>query len=380
MRILWHSNGPWACTGYGNQTRLFTKRIQALGHEVAISAFYGLEGGMLNWDGMPVYPKGNTPYGDDILAGHATHYKADIAITLIDAWVYNPQNWPPDMRWVPWFPIDMEPCPPPVTKAVAQAHKRIVYSKFAQQQLELTGLEAYYVPHGIDTKVFRPIDRGSALQRAGLPGDRFIVGIIGANKGNPPRKAWIEMFRAFANLRHRHEDALLYAHTNPGQSNGGVNMFEICDQFGLEIGRDVVFPNLYRNHIGGYEDDDMVALYNCMDVHLLASSGEGFGIPIVEAQSCGTPVIVGDWTSMGELCFSGWKIDRKDAFPFYTALAAYQFYPQVAAVTDALEQAYRMKGNDEYRRRARQGALKYDADRVTERYWKPTLAEIEAGL
>ena len=30
MRIAWLSNAPWAPTGYGNQTKVFTPRINAI--------------------------------------------------------------------------------------------------------------------------------------------------------------------------------------------------------------------------------------------------------------------------------------------------------------------------------------------------------------
>jgi glycosyltransferase involved in cell wall biosynthesis len=379
MRILWHSNAPWARTGYGNQTLHFTNRIRALGHEVAISAFYGLEGGIIEHDGAVIYPKGQHPYGADVLPWHAAAFKADIVITLIDAWVYNPNEWP-GVRWVPWFPVDMETMPPPVARAVVQAHKRIVYSRFAERMVNQAGMDCYYVPHGIDTKIFRPGDRTKARQHTGLPKDKFIVGIVGANKGNPPRKAWNEMIYAFAELRKRHDDVMLYVHTNPTQANQGINMIELFQELELVPNQDVMWPNQYRNQIGGFDENDMVALYNAFDVHLLASAGEGFGIPVVEAQACGCPVIVGDWTATEELCFSGWKIDKKDSYPFRTPLASFQFYPRVEAVVDALEQSYRMWGNTDYRKRARQGALAYDADKVTEKYWKPVLADIEASL
>jgi glycosyltransferase involved in cell wall biosynthesis len=219
-----------------------------------------------------------------------------------------------------------------------------------------------------------------ARKRLGMPADAFIIGIVAANKGYPPRKSWPEMFEAFAKLRTKHNDAILFAHTNPTTQHGGVNLFEIAEQNGLRLGTDVFFPNQYQLVMGGLNDDGMSDLYSAMDVHLLASRGEGFGIPIVEAQACGCPVIVGDWTSMPELVFAGWKIPMSDARPEWSPLGGYQFAPRVGAIVDALEAAYTVRGNDEYRKRARAGAVKYDADVVFERYWLPVLAEITEGL
>ena len=57
MKILWHSNAPWAQTGYGQQTALFAPRLRALGHELALSSVWGLGGAGLEWEGMHVYPQ-----------------------------------------------------------------------------------------------------------------------------------------------------------------------------------------------------------------------------------------------------------------------------------------------------------------------------------
>lgn len=381
MKILFHSNAPWAATGYGNQTRLFASRIRDLGHEMTLSAFYGLEGAVLNWEGMKVLPRGGDPYGADVLPSHAELVGADIAMTLIDAWVYHPENWPSTMRWVPWFPIDCEPLPAAISRPVAQAFQRIVFSKFGLAQMHNAGLDAHFVPHGVDTKVFRPYPMEAAREASHFPKDRFIVGIVAANKGQPARKSWPEMIAAFGEFHRRHDDALLYLHTNPTQANGGVNLFELAEMNGLQWGRDVICSDPYQvGTLGGLGDGQMATLYSALDVHLLASSGEGFGIPILEAQSCGCPVIVGDWTAMSEICFSGWKIPKEESHPFYIPIGSYQFFPRVGAIVEALEASYTMRGNEDYRKRARDGALQYDADKVTEKYWKPVLAEIAAKI
>jgi glycosyltransferase involved in cell wall biosynthesis len=382
MKFTWLSNAPHASTGYGNQTKLFIPRLKALGHEPAIIAFYGLEGGILEGE-VPIFPKGGHPYGQDIAAAHTKSWGAEVILSLIDAWVCEPALMQKGgVKWVPWFPVDSEPLPPPVARAVSGAYRRIVFSKFGERMLSDAGLDCYYVPHGIDTKTFRPIDRMKARRDMGLPSDRFIVGMVAANKGYPPRKAFFENIAAFKKLKDKHPDAYLYIHTQAGAEQRAqyeINLAEYCQRIGLELGRDVLFPARYLLGLG-FPDYAMVNLYNAFDVHLLVSMGEGFGIPQVEAQACGTPVIAGDWTASGELIFSGWTVERKDATPTWTLGGAYQFTPSVDAIADRLEQAYRMAGNEDYRKRARDGALAYDADKVTEKYWKPVLQDIEESL
>jgi glycosyltransferase involved in cell wall biosynthesis len=382
MKINWLSNAPYAATGYGNQTKLFAPRIKSLGHDITITAFYGLEGGTLEWNGIPVLPRGREPYGMDITARHAEHVGAQVIISLMDAWVCDAKRLQSlGAAWIPWFPIDMEPLPSPVKRQVEQAHKRIVFSRFGERQMHDAGLDCYYVPHGVETDVFRPIDRAEARRSLGLPEDVFIVGMVAANKGNPPRKAFFQQIEAFAEFHRRHPDSLLYLHTQAGNQGGAheVNLVEFCEYHGLKGGADVRFAHPYQLWMS-YPDPAMVEIYNAMDVHMLVSMGEGFGIPTLEAQACGTPVITSGWTASEELCFGGWKIDKREAEPTWTPLGAYQYTPHAGAIVDRLEAAYRMRGNPDYRKRARAGALAYDADKVTEKYWRPVLNEIEQSL
>ena len=72
---------------------------------------------------------------------------------------------------------------------LAQAWKRIAMSKFGVEETHKAGLDCMYVPHGVDTNVFKPGDKAEARQRLGLPQDKFIVGTVAMNKGNPSRKA-----------------------------------------------------------------------------------------------------------------------------------------------------------------------------------------------
>ena len=48
-------------------------------------------------------------------------------------------------------------------------------------------------------------------------------------------------------------------------------------------------------------EKDMAQLYNCMDVFVLPTAGEGFGIPTLEAMSCGVPICATNYTTSWEL-------------------------------------------------------------------------------
>jgi glycosyltransferase involved in cell wall biosynthesis len=57
----------------------------------------------------------------------------------------------------------------------------------------------------------------------------------------------------------------------------------------------VSFPQ--HTDIGsGYTEEEMAQLYNMFDVFTLPTGGEGFGLPILEAMSCGVPTVVTNYS------------------------------------------------------------------------------------
>jgi glycosyltransferase involved in cell wall biosynthesis len=116
----------------------------------------------------------------------------------------------------------------------------------------------------------------------------------------------------------------------------------------------------------------MAAIYSQMDVLLATSYGEGFGVPTVEAQACGVPVIVSDFAASPELVGDGWKIGGQ---PLWDApQKAFFHIPNVPEIVEALTQAYnRSRGPSQ---KAIDFAKQYDADLVYDTQWKPTLDSI----
>jgi glycosyltransferase involved in cell wall biosynthesis len=381
VKILLHSNAPWFPSGYGQQAALFAPRLAPHTEGLAISAFHGLQGGRLEWQGLEVYPALGGTYGNECILGHAESFfgslRGGLVLTLLDVPPLDTMVWS-RLNVACWVPVDHDPAPGVVKSFFAQtAAIPIAISRFAEDRLR--GFDPLYVPHGVDTSVFAPRPQAEARERSGLPASAFVVGAVAVNKGYPSRKSLPQIVEAFAALRARHDEAVLYLHTDlSGLYQEGVDLPPLLEHFGLDP-EVVRFPDQYRYQFDPATPDDMADLYSSFDVLLNPAMGEGFGLPVLEAQACGVPAIVTDFTAMSEVCAAGWKVgyDR-----VRTPMRSWQAWPELDEIVESLEACYALDaaGRAALSTRAREHALGYDADRVLEEHWLPALAEIEQRL
>ena len=382
--LLAHSNAPFGMTGYATQMGVWAPRWQSLGWNVVISSFYGIQGAPTAWNGIPILPGAADPYGNDILGEHARRVGADMIITLMDAWVLAPEQTQ-GFKVANWMPVDCDPLGVMDRQYLQRSGSvPIAMSRYGQKALETAGFKSLYVPHGVDmADTFRPVrDRMQIRRDLGLPEDAFIIGINGANK-DTIRKSYPAQLRAFAEFRRRHPEAnaLLLIHALV-RAPGALDLNAIIED--QELGQSVRFSDWYTYVTGQIKPPNLCAWYNALDVLSNASHGEGFGLPIIEAQACGTPPVVTDHSAMTELCGAGWKVGGE---PFWngqvagiTGHNAWWKTPYADEITAAYEQAYaeKVSGEAEVRRkRAREFALTYDADRVLAEHWTPVLKELE---
>jgi glycosyltransferase involved in cell wall biosynthesis len=378
MRILWLSNSPRTPTGYGNQTGLFLPRLKDSGHDLALVSFYGIEGSpLINQHGILELPRLRDPYGNDAVADHYRYHRADAIITLIDPFVLAPSIYA-DLNWIAWTPIDSEPILPENVAALQAARRIWAMSRFGERQLSAAGFtNVSYVPHGVDSRVFHRLDKAKALARlkhdCGIDlADKFVVTMNSANKGTPSRKGFFEAFASFKAFSDAHPDAVLYVHTERDGIWHGEHLPTLAQMLGLAPDRLIYAPQ-YHYINGMLPPSYLTDIYNVSDIFLHTSHGGGFEIPLVEAQLCGTPIIVTDFSAMSELVFAGWKVP---GVPFMHATGATQRLPIIGEVVRALHESYQRRDDFTFRQQARVGALDYDADLVFRSYLQPALSHL----
>ena len=377
MRVLWCSNAPWCPTGYGNQTALVTKRLEADGHNVAIAANYGLQGGSWKWRGLKVYPMLRDPYGQDALVNHAQHHEADWSILLYDVWAFSADGfagWAQRNNLAAWTPVDHFPAPPAVA---GWFHKTgavpIAMSKYGAEQLAKRGLRPLYAPHGVDTSVFNlEPDPVAGRELFGIPQDAYVVLMNAANKGVQMRKGFWQALTAFGQLARERSDAFLYMHTSEQGLGGGVDLGEMAAAAGIPQ-HQIKFIDQYVYDAGALPDEALAQLYRASDCLLAPSKGEGFGIPVIEAQACGRPVIVSNFSAQPELVGDGWLVRGEPEWD--PAQGSSFFLPYIESVYDSLSQAYD-RGRGDSLQAAEFIAKGYDADLVHELHWRPIMVEL----
>ena len=351
--VSFASNSPGVPTGYGQQAEYLVNRMLKAGMTVAAMSNYGNEGSIetlrLQAGKIPHYPRSFTGYSVDTLAWNHNHFREKhfdlphAIFILYDSWVYNGY---PDLdkeNIVIWAPIDHITLPPMVTAFLQKPNVTVIsMAPDGYEQLKTAGIESTYIPHTIDTKTYKPtyaIRNKPTREFLQCSSDDFLVGMVAANKSNGimHRKAFAENILAFSIFQRKYPNAKLYIHSEATRAMGGFNLINLLKACGVPA-HTVIFPDS-MDYRYGVSRKDLAALYTAFDVLLAPSYGEGFGVPTMEAQACGTRVIASNWAASKDLVSkNSWLVD---GMPFWDEPQSAWFkIPFIESIVAALELSY----------------------------------------
>lgn len=364
-RILLLSNAVFAPSGYGVQSYGMIYDWLKHGYNVRQLAHYGLHGRMIGLNDLMIYPplEGDI-HGDKTARLIFQNWRPDIFFTLYDIWMDaytdgNPEI-PESMRpihpyWIPIIMVDHEPIPEKTVLNARCAYKVVTPTKWGKQQLESQGVQAQYIPFGIDSNAWRP-SKGEEEKRADkkalnersvpfnpqrravIDEDTFLIHLNGANK-DPYRKGFMRAFIAlqlfFQDNPDAEKDARVYVHSWMRFARDlphGARVLQV----------DWACKGSSDYHmLCGVPDDAMAQIARAADVFLHPTQGGGFEIPVMEALSCGVPVIATEFVGLPELVADGgWLIPPKTKY--FSPLDATQAIADEYKMKDALEKAYNM--------------------------------------
>jgi len=263
-------------------------------------------------------------------------FKPDVVLTYRDPWMDDwISNSPlrPYFHWI-WMPtVDSAPQQRKWLQTFSECDALLAYSEFGEETLREQSNDTLNIlgcaSPAIDPNVYKPVaSKAQHKSSFGLDPD---INIVGTVMRNQKRKLFIELMKSFRIFLDESPPAIakktfLYLHTSYPEPQGwniaegilehGLTSKVLttyicrhCNKFFVSIFQDAITACKYCKNrsavmpsVGsGLSIPDLIQVYNLFDLYVQYAICEGFGMPQVEAASCGVPVAAVDYSAMSDV-------------------------------------------------------------------------------
>jgi glycosyltransferase involved in cell wall biosynthesis len=154
-------------------------------------------------------------------------------------------------------------------------------ARHVEHRLALPAGRVQLLSNGVDTAVFHRRDRQAARAALGWPLDRPLVAIVGRIS---EQKAQDDFLRAAAQVAQARPEVVFLVVGSSDSPALSVRLSELAAA--LNLGPERL---RFTGHVDGAAR--MAEVYSAIDLLVAPSRWEGFGLMLVEAMACGTPIV-----------------------------------------------------------------------------------------
>jgi glycosyltransferase involved in cell wall biosynthesis len=176
-------------------------------------------------------------------------------------------------------------------QALKKADQIIAISEFTKSELirllNIDPKKITVIYQGVDHEVYKPIERNECKKVLGLhENDKHILVVS-------------------SNLEHKRMDLAKKIFSRVSAHRKDIRL--------MKAGYSEILSGENIINLGWIPEEKMPILYNAADIFLHTSEYEGFGLPVLEAMSCGTMVVANNRASIPEIMGDTGKILRMGA-------------------------------------------------------------------
>lgn len=370
-RILFISDSPWIPTGYGKVSKYLLHYMKHDFDTIFLSVTDPTLGS-ITIDGVDVYRYVRNEH--DLLWFY-THFNCDVVLLLKEPWVISNLDKVP-IHYILYAPFTQVEVPRDYLYYASLACSVWLPSKYETEQVRSHGIDAYWIPHGVNYLIFKPMDNVEELRKKyGLDKFDVVIGLFGMNTLRKVLPNQLEGIKVFID-NNPDLKVGIYLHTTlvPIKEYwNGYDLRKIIEKFELED--NVVVPNQHALLVG-FSESSLAELYNCCNV-VVDACYEGFGLHILEAQACGVPTVTLSVGGGAEINFLNLKVTKFSKF--YTQLGSYFLIPDPYDIASKIEEALKY-GREGVRDYLHEKAREYSWSNVYYNYLRPTLVQVLENL
>lgn len=315
VKISILSDSPFFPTGYSNQAKLLARYLKDKGHEIQFMA-NGFTGATIKnaelMDGTKfdytIIGQEKQPYFADVMSPMIKKHESDFFLILLDTfmlhggngWFLNIDTSPAQTAF--WFPSDGGGGMPVKCESILRKTDHpVAMAKFGQKQVkDYYNIDTKFIPHGTEPEKFYrlPDEERNQLRASKGLHDKFVIGVVARNQSRKMLDRTIKtLFSMMNKVKTQIPNAVLYLHMDQNDPAKAVPLDSLIKRYNLE--NRVIYTGV--SALKGFDWSEMNNVYNVMDCMFLSTSGEGFGIPMIEAMSCEVPVVATSYTTTHEL-------------------------------------------------------------------------------
>ena len=286
-------------SGYSGIGMALCEELHKLGHDVkALGLGYT---GQEHAGSFPLIPCATPQDTAGTLNNLKFMWEPDVVVVAMDIHQWQEKFFPPakklGMKYICITALESEPLCMTWAGLLQQMDKVFFISQLGADEAQKAGVDAEHIKIGIDTKSWRmrtEEEYKAVRSRLGYTDGNFVILTVADNQ---ERKNLSRGMEIISELKKKHGVKVNHILVTRENSQVGWKLYDLATRLGIS-------PDLRVFNVG-IPFADLYALYACSDVYLSASKGEGLGLPIMEAMSCGVPVVANAVGAIPELLEDG---------------------------------------------------------------------------
>lgn len=314
IKVLWIGDSPAVSTGFGRVSQGILEGLYQTGkYDISVLGINHPIGDPHRYEGMfRIYPakaKGNV-YGFNRIQEIIAKEKPDQIIINNDLWIVSEyvKEIPENNRVIVYSPVDALPVQPEWIETLSRVNAKITtYTQFAKDGIQ----RAKEVPidvigHAVDTNEFYPIEDARRFM-ANMPQDAFIVQNVNRNQPRKRLDLYLKAMQVWLSGLSKSDRENVYFYYHGTLRDVGWNLIQLAQRWEIDD-RFLITDQANITPSQGVSLSMLCKIYNCADVHVMTSMGEGFGLSPFESAACGVAQVVPDhsackelWSGKGEL-------------------------------------------------------------------------------